>query len=82
MGDDSDADDDGSPEKKGANGKASKKIGGKKPDGEPKGKKRKADGDADKGPKNKKKKEEPKPKVPKPKGTTRTLQMTLRSKSR
>ncbi|KAI0481041.1 SCA7, zinc-binding domain-containing protein [Xylariaceae sp. FL0804] len=65
MNDDSDDDDDGSPEKK---GKASKKVGGKKPDGEPKGKKRKADGDADKGPKNKKKKEEPKPKVPKPKG--------------
>ncbi|KAL7626582.1 SAGA complex subunit Sgf73 [Parahypoxylon ruwenzoriense] len=66
MNDDSDDDDDG--EKKGANGKSSKKVGGKKPDGEPKGKKRKADGDADKGPKNKKKKEEPKPKVPKPKG--------------
>ncbi|KAI1152827.1 SCA7-domain-containing protein [Nemania diffusa] len=67
MHDDSDDDDDGSPEKK-ANGKASKKVGGKKPDGELKGKKRKADADADKGPKNKKKKEEPKPKVPKPKG--------------
>ncbi|KAI1344319.1 SCA7, zinc-binding domain-containing protein [Xylariaceae sp. FL0016] len=65
MNDDSDDDDDGSPEKK---GKASKKVGGKKPDGEPKGKKRKADGDAEKAPKNKKKKEEPKPKVPKPKG--------------
>ncbi|KAI0014184.1 SCA7, zinc-binding domain-containing protein [Xylariaceae sp. FL0662B] len=68
MHDDSDDDDDGQPEKKGTNGKASKKVGNKKPDGEPKGKKRKADGDADKGPKNKKKKEEPKPKVPKPKG--------------
>ncbi|KAI2639666.1 SCA7-domain-containing protein [Hypomontagnella submonticulosa] len=68
MNDDSDDDDDGSPEKKGTGGKATKKVGGKKPDGEPKGKKRKADGDADKGPKNKKKKEEPKPKVPKPKG--------------
>ncbi|KAI1326016.1 SCA7-domain-containing protein [Xylariaceae sp. FL0255] len=68
MNDDSDDDDDVSPEKKGAGSKASKKVGGKKPDGEPKGKKRKADGDADKGPKNKKKKEEPKPKVPKPKG--------------
>ncbi|KAI0851870.1 SCA7, zinc-binding domain-containing protein [Daldinia vernicosa] len=69
MNDDSgDDDDDGSPEKKGTSGKATKKVGGKKPDGEPKGKKRKADGDADKGPKNKKKKEEPKPKVPKPKG--------------
>ncbi|KAI1108363.1 SCA7-domain-containing protein [Nemania sp. NC0429] len=67
MNDDSDDDDDGSPEKK-ATGKASKKVGSKKPDGEPKGKKRKADADADKGPKNKKKKEEPKPKVPKPKG--------------
>lgn len=67
MNDDSDDDDDGSPEKK-ANGKASKKVGGKKPEGEPKGKKRKADADAEKGPKNKKKKEEPKPKVPKPKG--------------
>ncbi|KAI0841675.1 SCA7-domain-containing protein [Hypoxylon sp. FL0890] len=67
MHDDSDDDDDGSP-KKGTAGKASKKVGGKKPDGEPKGKKRKADGDAEKGPKNKKKKEEPKPKVPKPKG--------------
>ncbi|KAH9898833.1 SCA7, zinc-binding domain-containing protein [Xylariomycetidae sp. FL2044] len=66
--DDSDDDDDGSPGKKVTDGKASKKVGGKKPDGEPKGKKRKADGDADKGPKNKKKKEEPKPKVPKPKG--------------
>ncbi|KAI1082194.1 SCA7, zinc-binding domain-containing protein [Whalleya microplaca] len=68
MNDDSDDDDDGLPEKKGTNGKAPRKVGGKKPDGEPKGKKRKADGDADKGPKNKKKKEEPKPKVPKPKG--------------
>ncbi|KAI0123846.1 SCA7, zinc-binding domain-containing protein [Xylariales sp. AK1849] len=68
MHDDSDDDAEGSPEKKGVNGKASKKVSGKKPDGEPKGKKRKADGDADKGPKNKKKKEEPKPKVPKPKG--------------
>ncbi|KAI1212194.1 SCA7, zinc-binding domain-containing protein [Annulohypoxylon truncatum] len=67
MNDDSDDDDDGSL-KKGTGGKASKKVGGKKPDGEPKGKKRKADGDADKGPKSKKKKEEPKPKVPKPKG--------------
>ncbi|KAI1164206.1 SCA7-domain-containing protein [Nemania serpens] len=67
MNDDSDDDDDGSPEKK-AVGKASKKVGSKKPDGEPKGKKRKADADAEKGPKNKKKKEEPKPKVPKPKG--------------
>ncbi|GAP89988.1 putative SAGA-associated factor 73 [Rosellinia necatrix] len=67
MNDDSDDDDDGSPEKK-ANGKASKKLGGKKPDGELKGKKRKADADPEKGPKNKKKKEEPKPKVPKPKG--------------
>ena len=78
MNDDSDDDnDDGSPEKKanggggggGGGGKAAKKVGGKKPDGEFKGKKRKADADADKGgPKNKKKKEEPKPKVPKPKG--------------
>ncbi|KAI1453602.1 SCA7, zinc-binding domain-containing protein [Annulohypoxylon moriforme] len=67
MNDDSDDDDDGSI-KKGTGGKASKKVGGKKPDGEPKGKKRKADGDAEKGPKSKKKKEEPKPKVPKPKG--------------
>ncbi|KAI1448232.1 SCA7, zinc-binding domain-containing protein [Annulohypoxylon stygium] len=67
MNDDSDDDDDGSL-KKGAGGKASKKVGGKKPDGEPKGKKRKADGDAEKGPKSKKKKEEPKPKVSKPKG--------------
>ncbi|KAI1094731.1 SCA7, zinc-binding domain-containing protein [Rostrohypoxylon terebratum] len=67
MNDDSDDDDDGSL-KKGTGGKASKKVGGKKPDGEPKGKKRKADGDAEKGPKSKKKKEEPKPKVPKPKG--------------
>lgn len=67
MDDDSDVDDDGS-QKKSTAGKATKKVGGKKPDGEPKGKKRKADGDADKGPKNKKKKEEPKPKVPKPKG--------------
>lgn len=66
MNDDSD-DDDGSPEKK-SNGKASKKVGGKKPEGELKGKKRKADADAEKGPKNKKKKEEPKPRVPKPKG--------------
>ncbi|KAI1637694.1 SCA7, zinc-binding domain-containing protein [Biscogniauxia mediterranea] len=65
MNDDSDDGEEGSPEKK---GKASKKVGGKKPDGEPKGKKRKADADAEKGPKNKKKKEEPKPKVPKPKG--------------
>ncbi|KAI1435731.1 SCA7-domain-containing protein [Xylaria sp. CBS 124048] len=65
--DDSDDDDDGSPEKKSTN-KASKKLGGKKPDGEPKGKKRKADADAEKGPKTKKKKEEPKPKIPKPKG--------------
>ncbi|KAI3337634.1 SCA7-domain-containing protein [Xylariaceae sp. AK1471] len=68
MNDDSDDDDDGSPEKKTTSGKASKKVSGKKPDGELKGKKRKADTDADKGPKNKKKKEEPKPKVPKPKG--------------
>ncbi|KAI2626701.1 SCA7, zinc-binding domain-containing protein [Hypoxylon sp. NC1633] len=68
MNDDSADDDDGSPEKKNTGGKATKKVGGKKPEGEPKGKKRKADGDADKGPKNKKKKEEPKPKVPKPKG--------------
>ncbi|KAI0530132.1 SCA7, zinc-binding domain-containing protein [Xylaria digitata] len=68
INDDSDEDDDGSPDKK-TNAKASKKLGGgKKPDGEFKGKKRKADADADKGPKNKKKKEEPKPKVPKPKG--------------
>lgn len=67
MNDDSDDDDDGSL-KKGTGGKASKKVGGKKPDGEPKGKKRKADGDAEKGPKSKKKKEEPKPKVSKPKG--------------
>ncbi|KAI0180840.1 SCA7, zinc-binding domain-containing protein [Hypoxylon sp. FL1284] len=67
MHDDSDDDDDGSV-KKSTGGKATKKVGGKKPDGEPKGKKRKADGDADKGPKSKKKKEEPKPKVPKPKG--------------
>ncbi|KAI1106913.1 SCA7, zinc-binding domain-containing protein [Jackrogersella minutella] len=67
MNDDSDDDDDGSV-KKGTAGKASKKVGGKKPDGEPKGKKRKADGDAEKGPKSKKKKEEPKPKVLKPKG--------------
>ncbi|KAI0199985.1 SCA7, zinc-binding domain-containing protein [Astrocystis sublimbata] len=68
MGDSSDDDDeDGSTEKK-ANGKASKKVGGKKPDGELKGKKRKADANAGDGPKNKKKKEEPKPKVPKPKG--------------
>ncbi|XDG01092.1 hypothetical protein ABKA04_000707 [Annulohypoxylon sp. FPYF3050] len=67
MHDDSDDDDDGSL-KKGTGGKASKKVGGKKPDGEPKGKKRKADGDAEKGPKSKKKKEEPKPKVSKPKG--------------
>ncbi|CAJ2506831.1 Uu.00g080170.m01.CDS01 [Anthostomella pinea] len=66
--DEDDDDDDGPPEKKGTGGKATKKLGGKKPDGEPKGKKRKADGDADKAPKNKKKKEEPKPKVPKPKG--------------
>ncbi|KAI1847818.1 hypothetical protein JX266_006313 [Neoarthrinium moseri] len=65
MNDDSDDDED---DKKGAAGKATKKVGGKKPDGEAKGKKRKADGDADKGPKSKKKKEEPKPKVPKPKG--------------
>ncbi|KAF3012168.1 hypothetical protein E8E14_005468 [Neopestalotiopsis sp. 37M] len=65
MNDDSDDDDD---EKKGTGGKANKKVGGKKPDGEAKGKKRKAEGDADKGPKSKKKKEEPKPKVPKPKG--------------
>lgn len=79
MNEDSGDDDDeeGSPEKKGANGKAPKKVGGKKPDGEPKGKKRKADGDADKGPKNKKKKEEAKPKAPKPKGT-RKHRMTLR----
>jgi SAGA-associated factor 73 len=63
--DSDDDDDDGSPEKK---GKASKKVAGKKVDGDAKGKKRKADGDPDKGPKNKKKKEEPKPKVPKPKG--------------
>ncbi|KAI2470626.1 SCA7, zinc-binding domain-containing protein [Annulohypoxylon bovei var. microspora] len=68
MNDDSDDDDDGSLKKGTTGGKASKKVGGKKPDGEPKGKKRKADGDAEKGPKNKKKKEEPKPKVPKPKG--------------
>ncbi|KAK7749264.1 SAGA complex subunit Sgf73 [Diatrype stigma] len=70
MNEDSGDDDEeeGSPEKKGGNGKAPKKVGGKKPDGEPKGKKRKADGDADKGPKNKKKKEEAKPKAPKPKG--------------
>ncbi|OTB04924.1 hypothetical protein M426DRAFT_11020 [Hypoxylon sp. CI-4A] len=68
MNDDSDDDDDNASIKKGTAGKASKKVGGKKPDGEPKGKKRKADADADKGPKNKKKKEEPKPKVPKPKG--------------
>ncbi|CAJ2503765.1 Uu.00g111590.m01.CDS01 [Anthostomella pinea] len=47
---------------------ASKKLGGKQPDGEPKGKKRKADCDADKAPKNKKNKEEPKPKAPKPRG--------------
>jgi SAGA-associated factor 73 len=67
MNDDSDDDDD---EKKGTGGKANKKVGGKKPDGEAKGKKRKAEGDADKGPKSKKKKEEPKPKVPKPKGIT------------
>jgi SAGA-associated factor 73 len=73
MNDDSDDDDDGSPEKKGTNSKAPKKVSGKKPDGEPKGKKRKADADADKGPKNKKKKEEPKPKVPKPKGITDIL---------
>lgn len=85
MADDSDDDDD---DKKGAGGKASKKVGGKKPDGEAKGKKRKAEGDADKGPKNKKKKEEPKPKVPKPKGTASTPgisshhQMTLRSRTR
>ncbi|KAI0859078.1 SCA7, zinc-binding domain-containing protein [Xylaria cubensis] len=65
MNDDSDDDDDGD---KKANGKASKKVGGKKPDGELKGKKRKADAAAGDGPKNKKKKEEPKPKVPKPKG--------------
>jgi SAGA-associated factor 73 len=68
MNDDSDDDDDGSPEKKTTSSKGSKKVSGKKPDGELKGKKRKADTDADKGPKNKKKKEEPKPKVPKPKG--------------
>ncbi|KAI4859578.1 SCA7, zinc-binding domain-containing protein [Hypoxylon rubiginosum] len=67
MRDDSDDDDEG-PVKKSTGGKATKKVGGKKPDGEPKGKKRKADGDAEKGPKSKKKKEEPKPKVPKPKG--------------
>ncbi|KAI0399593.1 SCA7, zinc-binding domain-containing protein [Xylaria palmicola] len=74
MNDDSDDDDgDGSPEKKANGGKAAaKKVGGKKPDGELKGKKRKADADADKGPKNKKKKEEPKPKVPKPKGNVYT----------
>lgn len=76
-----DNDDDASQEKKGAMGKAAKKVAGKKVDGEPKGKKRKADGDAEKGPKTKKKKEEPKPKVPKPKGTW-TFQMSLRSKSR
>lgn len=81
MNDDSgDDDDDPSTEKKGANGKAPKKVGGKKPDGEPKGKKRKADGDADKGSKNKKKKEEAKPKAPKPKGT-RMHRMTLRSRT-
>ncbi|XXG96475.1 hypothetical protein Hte_002758 [Hypoxylon texense] len=65
---DSDDDDDDGSVKKSTGGKATKKVGGKKPDGEPKGKKRKADGDAEKGPKSKKKKEEPKPKVPKPKG--------------
>lgn len=67
MNDDSDDDDDEeAPGEKKSN--ASKKPGGKKPDGDLKGKKRKADADADKGPKNKKKKEEPKPKLPKPKG--------------
>jgi SAGA-associated factor 73 len=70
MNDDSDDEEE---EKKGSSAKASKKVGGKNPAGEPKGKKRKADGDAEKAPKNKKKKEEPKPKVPKPKGTTDTL---------
>lgn len=81
MNDDSDDDDDNADKKD----KASKKVGGKKPDGEPKGKKRKADGDGDKGPKSKKKKEE-KPKAPKPKGVpisllnpSRTCRMVLRS---
>ncbi|KXJ97720.1 SCA7, zinc-binding domain-domain-containing protein [Microdochium bolleyi] len=68
MADDSDDDDDDDGPPGDKKSKASKKVGGKKPDGDAKGKKRKADGDADKGPKNKKKKEEPKPKVPKPKG--------------
>ncbi|KAI1820997.1 SCA7, zinc-binding domain-containing protein [Xylaria intraflava] len=67
MNEDSDDDDEGSPDKK-ANNKAAKKLGAKKPETEPKGKKRKADADAEKAPKTKKKKEEPKPKVPKPKG--------------
>lgn len=63
-GDSGDDDDD----EKGAAGKSTKKVAGKKAgDGDVKGKKRKADGEADKGPKPKKKKDEPKPKT-KPKG--------------
>lgn len=52
---------------KGPAGKSTKKFGGKKAEGDVKGKKRKADGEPDKGPKQKKKKDEPKPKT-KPKG--------------
>lgn len=52
---------------KGPAGKSTRKFGGKKAEGDMKGKKRKADGEPDKGPKQKKKKDEPKPKT-KPKG--------------
>lgn len=70
--DDSDADADGSPGKK---GKAGKKAVGKKPD--EKGKKRKAEGPFETGPKAKKKKDEPKAKAPKTKGNPKLLRVTI-----
>lgn len=67
---DGESGDDGD-EEKGA-GKSTKKVAGKKAEGDMKGKKRKANDEADKGPKQKKKKEEAKPKT-KPKGEFATL---------
>lgn len=66
LGPDGESGDEGEDEK-GPAGKSTKKVAGKKAEGDMKGKKRKADGEPDKGPKQKKKKDEPKTKT-KPKG--------------
>lgn len=71
---DGESGDDGD-EEKGA-GKSTKKVAGKKAEGDMKGKKRKADGEADKGPKQKKKKDEPKPKT-KPKGESCAINLII-----